>query len=113
MLQTRNVLITWLFPLENTLKVFFYSLHLQLFLVFWYLHWQHHCMKHISWEGKHKTETASNLKLAEPSLGTLANYLHIIHLTFAIWGLGKLNGFLNLRLLIAAFSVTGPAQLER
>lgn len=70
-------------------------------------------MKSISREGKNKPETASNLKLAEPSLGTLANYLHIIHLTFAIWGLGKLNVFLNLRLLIAGFSVTGPAQLER
>lgn len=64
-------------------------------------------------KGKNKTETASNLKLAGPSLGTLANYLHIIQLTFAILGLGKLNVFLNLRLLIAGFSVTSPAQLER
>lgn len=70
-------------------------------------------MKHISWEGKNKTETASNLKLAGPSLGTLVNYLHIIHLTFAILGLGKPNIFLNLRLLFAGFSVTSPAPLWR
>lgn len=62
---------------------------------------------------KNETETASNLKSAGPSLGMLANYLHIIHLTFAIWGLGKLNVFLNLRLLIAGFRVTSPGQLER
>jgi hypothetical protein len=43
----------------------------------------------------------------------LANYLHIIHLTFAVWGLGKLNVFPNLRLLIAGFSVTSPGQLAR
>lgn len=55
----------------------------------------------------------ANLKSTGSSLGTLANYLHIIHLTFAMWGLGKLNVFLNLRLLIAGVSVTGPAQLKR
>lgn len=55
----------------------------------------------------------ANLKSTGSSLGTLANYLHIIHLTFAMWELGKLNVFLNLRLLIAGVSVTGPAQLKR